>query len=127
MFNVHLLNTYLTSGSTIRDDFLGIVVLDLSDLPTEEGDSTTVQASNHFLKPKSSKSKVKGYLKVYAAYLRFVIITVLNVQIRHSTKSHTIYVASYRAAQNNAVAPSTPDSIVTPRVWNRNIKLMRSL
>ncbi len=50
-----------------RDDFLGLVDLDVSELEVENSHPTSSLPTNHFLKPRSSKSKVKGYLKVYAA------------------------------------------------------------
>lgn len=51
-----------------RDDFLGEVELPLSHLPTERP-NTEVLPAYYSLKPRSSKSRVKGNLKLQLSYL----------------------------------------------------------
>ncbi|CAG7723308.1 unnamed protein product [Allacma fusca] len=51
-----------------RDDFLGMVELPLSSLP-KEADGRLIPAKRHDLKPRSARSKVKGYLSIYAAFI----------------------------------------------------------
>ncbi|CAH3196620.1 unnamed protein product, partial [Porites evermanni] len=51
-----------------RDDFLGEVELPLSQLPTERP-NTYIRPACYNLKPRSSKSRVKGNLKLQLSYL----------------------------------------------------------
>ncbi|UXI15440.1 hypothetical protein NH340_JMT01383 [Sarcoptes scabiei] len=51
-----------------RDDFLGRVELLLDNLEIESSDSTQITRC-HNLKPRSQKSKVKGDLEIYLAYI----------------------------------------------------------
>ncbi|KAL9986746.1 hypothetical protein ACROYT_G000935 [Oculina patagonica] len=51
-----------------RDDFLGEVELPLVNLPTE-GPNTTILPANYRMKPRSSKSRVKGHLQLQLSFL----------------------------------------------------------
>ena len=51
-----------------RDDFLGMVELPLSTLP-KEADGRVIPPKKHNLQPRSARSKVKGYLSIYAAFI----------------------------------------------------------
>lgn len=51
-----------------RDDFLGEVELPLSGLPTESP-NVQIRPGNYTLRPRSSKSRVKGYLKLQLSFL----------------------------------------------------------
>nr|XP_036228124.1 E3 ubiquitin-protein ligase Nedd-4 isoform X3 [Bactrocera oleae] len=52
-----------------RDDFLGMVELTLNNLPTEQED-TTISPQTYSLRPRSSaKSRIKGTLDIYHAFL----------------------------------------------------------
>ncbi|KAG8268712.1 E3 ubiquitin-protein ligase nedd4 [Homalodisca vitripennis] len=52
-----------------RDDFLGMVELTLIDLP-KEVEGRTIQTKQYILRPRSARSRVKGYLELYHAYIR---------------------------------------------------------
>jgi len=52
-----------------RDDFLGRVVLPLSSLPREV-DSRIINKKNYILQPRSARSKVRGHLCIYHAYIQ---------------------------------------------------------
>lgn len=51
-----------------RDDFLGLIELQLLSLP-KEADSRTIPPKKLNLQPRSQRSKVKGYLNIYAAFI----------------------------------------------------------
>uniref|UniRef100_A0A8D9DP29 E3 ubiquitin-protein ligase n=3 Tax=Cacopsylla melanoneura TaxID=428564 RepID=A0A8D9DP29_9HEMI len=52
-----------------RDDFLGMVELSLLNLPRET-DGCVIHNKKYILRPRSARSKVKGFLELYHAYLR---------------------------------------------------------
>ncbi|KAI5752762.1 hypothetical protein M8J77_020098 [Diaphorina citri] len=52
-----------------RDDFLGMVELSLLNLP-RESDGCVIHNKKYILRPRSARSKVKGFLELYHAYLR---------------------------------------------------------
>ncbi|XP_075216382.1 E3 ubiquitin-protein ligase Nedd4 isoform X2 [Lycorma delicatula] len=52
-----------------RDDFLGMVELTLINLP-KETDGRVIQTKQYILRPRSAKSRVKGSLELYHAYIR---------------------------------------------------------
>ncbi|KAF4531590.1 hypothetical protein B566_EDAN010056 [Ephemera danica] len=52
-----------------RDDFLGMVELTLLNLPKEQ-EGRTIPVKQYILRPRSARSRVKGYLEVYHAYIR---------------------------------------------------------
>ncbi|XP_017135446.1 E3 ubiquitin-protein ligase Nedd-4 isoform X11 [Drosophila miranda] len=56
-----------------RDDFLGMVELTLVNLPTEQ-EGRTIGDQGYTLRPRrsvgSAKSRIKGYLKIYHAFIR---------------------------------------------------------
>jgi len=52
-----------------RDDFLGKVELPLSSLP-RESDDRAVNNKNYILQPRSTRSKVRGHLQLYHAYVQ---------------------------------------------------------
>lgn len=51
-----------------RDDFLGMVELPLQNMPREM-DGRTVPHKYYILRPRSARSKVKGHLQLYHAYV----------------------------------------------------------
>ncbi|XP_028897781.1 E3 ubiquitin-protein ligase Nedd-4 isoform X3 [Zeugodacus cucurbitae] len=52
-----------------RDDFLGMVELTLNNLPTEQEDAT-ISPQSYSLRPRSSaKSRIKGTLEIYHAFI----------------------------------------------------------
>jgi E3 ubiquitin-protein ligase NEDD4 len=51
-----------------RDDFLGMIELSLITIPLES-DSRVIPPRKYNLQPRSTRSKVKGYLHVYAAFI----------------------------------------------------------
>ena len=51
-----------------RDDFLGMVELPLSNIP-KEADGRTVPHKYYILRPRSARSKVKGHLQLYHAFV----------------------------------------------------------
>lgn len=51
-----------------RDDFLGLIELQLLSLP-KEADCRTIPPKKFDLQPRSQRSKVKGYLNIYAAFI----------------------------------------------------------
>ncbi|OTF79130.1 E3 ubiquitin-ligase-like protein, partial [Euroglyphus maynei] len=51
-----------------RDDFLGKVELALTDIPTELAD-TVIEPERYTLQQRSQKSKVRGHLEIYHAYM----------------------------------------------------------
>lgn len=51
-----------------RDDFLGMVELTLLNLP-KEVEGRTVPTKQYILRPRSARSRVRGYLELYHAYL----------------------------------------------------------
>ncbi|XP_054722062.1 E3 ubiquitin-protein ligase NEDD4-like [Uloborus diversus] len=50
-----------------RDDFLGLVELPLKNIPTERS-GRHISAKYYILRPRSSKSRVKGHLEIYHAF-----------------------------------------------------------
>ncbi|XP_022215566.1 E3 ubiquitin-protein ligase Nedd-4 isoform X15 [Drosophila obscura] len=52
-----------------RDDFLGMVELTLVNLPTEQ-EGRTIGDQGYTLRPRSAKSRIKGNLKIYHAFIR---------------------------------------------------------
>lgn len=51
-----------------RDDFLGVVDLPLTNIPVEKP-SSIISHKYYILRPRSTKSKVKGHLQIYLAFL----------------------------------------------------------
>lgn len=51
-----------------RDDFLGLIELQLLSLP-KEADTRTIPPKKMNLQPRSPRSKVKGHLNIYAAFI----------------------------------------------------------
>ncbi|KAL3288300.1 hypothetical protein HHI36_002748 [Cryptolaemus montrouzieri] len=51
-----------------RDDFLGMVEIGLISLPKEQ-DGREIPTIKYLLKPRSARSRVKGYLEIYHAFL----------------------------------------------------------
>lgn len=51
-----------------RDDFLGVVELPLNHIPSEKP-SREIPAKYYILRPRSPRSKVKGHLQIYTAFL----------------------------------------------------------
>lgn len=51
-----------------RDDFLGMIEIPLMTLP-KEADNRVIPPKKLNLQPRSSRSKVKGYLTIYAAFI----------------------------------------------------------
>ncbi|XP_070521583.1 E3 ubiquitin-protein ligase Nedd-4 isoform X2 [Cardiocondyla obscurior] len=51
-----------------RDDFLGMVELTLINLPKEQ-EGRSIPARNYVLRPRSQRSRVKGTLELYHAYI----------------------------------------------------------
>ncbi|XP_017468073.1 PREDICTED: E3 ubiquitin-protein ligase Nedd-4 isoform X4 [Rhagoletis zephyria] len=51
-----------------RDDFLGMVELTLNNLPTEQ-ENTTISPQSYSLRPRSAKSRIKGTLEIYHAFV----------------------------------------------------------
>uniref|UniRef100_A0A0A9Z0S7 E3 ubiquitin-protein ligase n=1 Tax=Lygus hesperus TaxID=30085 RepID=A0A0A9Z0S7_LYGHE len=51
-----------------RDDFLGMVELSLVNLP-READGRIVPTKQYILRPRSARSRVRGYLELYHAYV----------------------------------------------------------
>ncbi|XP_017111851.1 E3 ubiquitin-protein ligase Nedd-4 isoform X14 [Drosophila elegans] len=52
-----------------RDDFLGMVELTLVNLPTEQ-EGRTIGDQSYTLRPRSAKSRIKGTLRIYHAFIR---------------------------------------------------------
>ncbi|XP_065333977.1 E3 ubiquitin-protein ligase Nedd-4 isoform X3 [Cloeon dipterum] len=52
-----------------RDDFLGVVELTLQFLPKEQ-EGRVILPKQYILRPRSAKSRVKGFLEIYHAYIR---------------------------------------------------------
>ena len=50
-----------------RDNFLGLIELNLNQIPNEET-NCEIPSKYYLLKAKSSRSKVKGYIQLYHAY-----------------------------------------------------------
>jgi hypothetical protein len=64
----HLCMEVFDENRLTRDDFLGSVELPLQNIPRERPDHP-VSDKHYILRPRTSKSKVKGHLQVYHAYL----------------------------------------------------------
>ncbi|XP_021934892.1 E3 ubiquitin-protein ligase Nedd-4 isoform X2 [Zootermopsis nevadensis] len=52
-----------------RDDFLGMVELTLLNLPKEQ-EGRSVPSKQYILRPRSARSRVKGHLEIYHAFVR---------------------------------------------------------
>ncbi|XP_023716889.1 E3 ubiquitin-protein ligase Nedd-4 isoform X3 [Cryptotermes secundus] len=52
-----------------RDDFLGMVELNLLNLPKEQ-EGRTIPSKQYILRPRSARSRVKGHLELYHAFIR---------------------------------------------------------
>ncbi|CAH1797217.1 unnamed protein product [Owenia fusiformis] len=57
-----------------RDDFLGLVEVPLVNLPTESP-SRSIPFKDYILRPRSSRSRVRGHLRIYLAFLPRLIDT----------------------------------------------------
>lgn len=64
----HLSIEVFDENRLTRDDFLGVVELPLQNIPRERADRT-ISHKNYILRPRTSKSKVRGHLQIYHAYL----------------------------------------------------------
>lgn len=80
-----------------RDDFLGRVELPLSSLPREQ-DSRTINNKYYILQPRSARSKVRGHLQVYHAFVQE------NIPEETATSG-----APVPQRQNSAPGPGPPD------------------
>ncbi|XP_067015610.1 E3 ubiquitin-protein ligase Nedd-4 isoform X2 [Anabrus simplex] len=52
-----------------RDDFLGMVEVNLQNLPKEQ-EGRSIPPKQHILRPRSVRSRVKGHLELYLAFIR---------------------------------------------------------
>ena len=59
----HLTMEVFDENRLTRDDFLGVVELPLQNIPRERVDRT-LSHKNYILRPRTSKSKVRGHLQV---------------------------------------------------------------
>ena len=50
-----------------RDDFLGLVELNLNNIPNEDT-IRDIPSKYYILRPRSARSRVRGYIQVYHAY-----------------------------------------------------------
>lgn len=66
----HLVLEVYDENRLTRDDFLGLVELPLINLPKERP-QRTISHRHYILRPRSPRSKVKGHLQLYHAYLNF--------------------------------------------------------
>lgn len=66
----HLVLEVYDENRLTRDDFLGLVELPLSNISTEKPHKT-ITHRYYILRPRTSRSKVKGHLQLYHAYLNF--------------------------------------------------------
>lgn len=66
--NHHLVFEVYDENRLTRDDFLGFVEMPLLNISTERPNKIISQR-NYLLRPKSSRSKVKGHLQLYHAYI----------------------------------------------------------
>lgn len=64
----HLALEVYDENKVTRDDFLGLVELPLANIPSEKTHKT-ISHRYYILRPRSSKSKVKGHLQLYHAYI----------------------------------------------------------
>ncbi|XP_077232363.1 uncharacterized protein LOC143869185 [Tasmannia lanceolata] len=64
----HLVLEVYDENRLTRDDFLGLVELPLSTIPTERPHKT-ISHRFYILRPKTSRSKVKGHLQLYHAFV----------------------------------------------------------
>lgn len=80
-----------------RDDFLGRVELPLSSLPREQ-DSRTINNKYYILQPRSARSKVRGHLQVYHAFIQE------NIPEETETSGGPV-----PQRQNSAPGPAPPD------------------
>ncbi|RWS28079.1 E3 ubiquitin-protein ligase Nedd-4-like isoform X2, partial [Leptotrombidium deliense] len=64
----HLLLEVFDENRLTRDDFLGLVELPLNSIPTER-EGRNIFSKLYILRPRSPKSKVKGHLQLYHAFL----------------------------------------------------------
>lgn len=65
----HLVFEVYDENRLTRDDFLGFVELPLTTISTERPQKIISQR-NYILKPKTTRSKVKGHLELYHAYVQ---------------------------------------------------------
>lgn len=65
----HLVFEVYDENRLTRDDFLGFVELPLTNISTERPHKIISQR-NYILKPKTARSKVKGHLQIYHAYVQ---------------------------------------------------------
>jgi len=64
----HLVFEVYDENRLTRDDFLGFVQMPLAGVSTERSNKI-ICPRNYLLKPKSTRSKVKGHLQIYHAYI----------------------------------------------------------
>ena len=75
-----------------RDDFLGMVELPLGNLP-RESENRNIPNKYYMLRPRSARSKVKGHLQLYHAYVKVGPNEHFNL-IPYYTVCFTIFVSN---------------------------------
>jgi len=60
-----------------RDDFLGFVEIGISNIKTE-GTSQTIELKHLTLRPRSSRSHVKGGIEVFLSYVKVLFTDIIS-------------------------------------------------
>ena len=96
-----------------RDDFLGLIELQLLSLP-KEADNRTIPPKKLNLQPRSTRSKVKGYLNIYAAFIPDP--TEPAVGTNGTTESNGNVVPEVEGAATAAVSATLPPPTSAPPI-----------
>ncbi|CAH1107655.1 unnamed protein product [Psylliodes chrysocephalus] len=102
-----------------RDDFLGLVELPLLNLPKEQADRS-IQTVKYLLQPRSARSRVRGHLELYHAFLFDTTLPPIAApEEPHDERDWEIVGAGREevAAQPLFVTPSTQTQSSLPPGW----------
>nr|XP_022911756.1 E3 ubiquitin-protein ligase Nedd-4 isoform X6 [Onthophagus taurus] len=99
-----------------RDDFLGMVELTLISLPKEQ-EGRAILPTKYVLKPRSSRSRVRGYLEIYHAFLRNNTIDDVPEEERPDNDWQIVNNSVGDDAPSIFNSPSTESTAELPQGW----------
>ncbi|XP_037817038.1 E3 ubiquitin-protein ligase Nedd-4 isoform X2 [Lucilia sericata] len=94
-----------------RDDFLGMVELTLANLPTEQ-EGIVLEPQSYPLRPRSAKSRIKGTLEIYHAFIHEQRETVEPTS--NSNEWEHVEIVSLTGAAQNAPTVNGGNDILPP-------------
>lgn len=96
-----------------RDDFLGLVEIPLQNIPTQRP-GRTINPKHYILRPRSSKSRVKGYLEIYHAYQHTGSVEDDDTSSQQETEAGWEMVNAEDGTTVLEEQPASPSAVPTP-------------